>query len=113
MEAGAVSVGGDPPGPGRSPLSRLPARVLRWGLTALAAAILALIAYFFIKLIDESSLAFDRFGVFRFTFTNNWDVSRDFYGALPLVVGTLITSAVALMIGVPVAVATALYLTEL
>src|SRR3954468_18148494 len=113
MEAGAVSVGGDRPVLGRSPLSRLPDRVLRWGLTALAAAILALIAYFFIKLIDESSTAFDRFGVFGFTFTNNWDVSHSVYGALPLLVGTLITSAVALCIGVPVAVATALYVTEL
>ena len=87
--------------------------MLRWGLTALAAAILALIAYFFVKLISEASMAFDRFGVFGFTFTNNWDVSRDAYGALPLLVGTLITSGVALLIGVPVAVATALYLTEL
>src|SRR3954471_23704792 len=113
MEAGAVSVGGGRPVLGRSPLSRLPDRVLRWGLTALAAAILALIAYFFVKLIDESSPAFDPFGVFGFTFTNNWDVSRDLYGALPLLVGTLITSAVALCIGVPIAVATALYLTEL
>src|SRR3954449_3181996 len=113
MEAGAVSVGGGRPVLGRSPLSRLPDSVLRWGLTALAAAILALIAYFFVKLIDESSMAFDRFGVFGFTFTNNWDVSHSLYGALPLLVGTLITSAVALCIGVPIAVATALYLTEL
>src|SRR3954452_6946652 len=87
--------------------------MLRWGLTALAAVILALIAYFFIKLISESSMAFDRFGVFGFTFTNDWDVSRNVYGALPLLTGTLITSAVALLIGVPVAVATALYVTEL
>jgi phosphate ABC transporter permease protein PstC len=87
--------------------------VLRWGLTGLAAAILALIAYFFVKLISESSTAFDQFGVFGYTFTNNWDVSHNVYGALPLLVGTLITSAVALLIGVPVAVATALYVTEL
>jgi phosphate ABC transporter permease protein PstC len=91
----------------------LPDRVLRWGLTGLAAAILALIAYFFVKLISESSTAFDQFGVFGYTFTNNWDVSHNVYGALPLLVGTLITSAVALLIGVPVAVATALYVTEL
>jgi phosphate ABC transporter permease protein PstC len=113
VEAGSLSVGGDRPVLGRSPLARLPDRVLRWGLTGLAAAILALIAYFFIKLIDEASGAFDQFGVFGFTFTNNWDVSHNLYGALPLLVGTLITSAVALLIGVPIAVATALYLTEL
>jgi phosphate ABC transporter permease protein PstC len=113
VEAGSVSVGGGRPVLGRSPLSRLPDRALRWGLTGLAAAILALIAYFFIKLIDEASGAFDQFGVFGFTFTNNWDVSHNLYGALPLLVGTLITSTVALCIGVPIAVATALYLTEL
>jgi phosphate ABC transporter permease protein PstC len=113
VEAGSVSVGGGRPALGRSPLSRLPDQALRWGLTGLAAAILALIAYFFIKLTSESSMAFGRFGIFGFTFTNDWDVSRDIYGALPLLVGTLITSAVALLIGVPVAVATALYITEL
>jgi phosphate ABC transporter permease protein PstC len=52
-------------------------------------------------------------GVFGFVFHNNWDVSKEIFGALPLVVGTLISSAIALVLGVPVAVATALYLTEL
>jgi phosphate ABC transporter permease protein PstC len=40
-------------------------------------------------------------------------VSGENFGALPLVLGTLITSALALLIGVPVAVATALYANEL
>jgi len=113
VEAGAVSVGGDRPVLGRSPLSRLPDIGLRLGLKWLSRAILVLIGFFFAKLIAESTTAFDHFGVFGFTFTNNWDVSHSVYGALPLLVGTLITSAVALLIGVPIAVATALYLTEL
>jgi phosphate ABC transporter permease protein PstC len=103
---------------GRSPLerplrARVPDRALRWVLTGLAAGILVLIAFFFLRLIVEARPALSRFGVFGFAFDNNWDVSRDTFGALPLVVGTLITSAIALLIGVPVAVATALYLTEL
>jgi len=93
--------------------ARLPDRALRWVLTALAAGILVLIGYFFVRLIVEAEPALSKFGVLGFTFDNNWDVSRSIYGALPLVVGTLITSAIALVIGVPVAVATALYLTEL
>jgi phosphate ABC transporter permease protein PstC len=113
LEAGSVSVGDGRPSLGRPSLSRFPDRLLRWGLTGLAALVLVVIGYFFVKLIDESSLAFSKFGVFGFTFTNNWDVSREMFGALPLLVGTLITSAVALLIGVPVAVATALYVTEL
>jgi phosphate ABC transporter permease protein PstC len=93
--------------------ARLPDRLLKWVLTALAAGILILIAFFFVRLIAEARPALDKFGVFGFTFDNNWDVSRSIYGALPLVVGTLITSAIALVIGVPIAVAAALFLTEL
>ncbi|MCW2966969.1 MAG: pstC, partial [Solirubrobacteraceae bacterium] len=88
-------------------------RALRWVLTGLAAGILILIGFFFVRLIVEAQPAFSKFGVFGFTFSNDWDVSRNIYGALPLVVGTLITSGIALIIGVPVAVATALFLTEL
>ncbi|MFL5850494.1 MAG: phosphate ABC transporter permease subunit PstC [Solirubrobacterales bacterium] len=97
----------------RSPVARLPDRLLRWGLTGLAAGILALIAFFFIRLYVEAKPAFDRFGVIGFVFDNNWDVSANQYGAWALVVGTLITSAIALLIGVPIAVAAALYIAEL
>jgi phosphate ABC transporter permease protein PstC len=93
--------------------ARLPDQALRRILTALGVGILLLIGFFFVRLIVEAEPALSKFGVFGFTFDNNWDVSRSIYGALPLLVGTLITSAIALLIGVPVAVATALYLTEL
>jgi phosphate ABC transporter permease protein PstC len=109
MEAGTLPQ----PVLGRSPLAGVPDRVLRWGLTTLAALILLLIAFFFVRLSIEASPAFAKTGVFGFVFDNDWDVSNDVYGALPLIVGTLITSAVALLIGVPVAVAAALYVTEL
>src|SRR5919204_4464602 len=114
MEASSASVAsGSRPNIGRLPRVRVQDQVLRWGLTALAALILALIAFFFIRLYVEAKPAFDKFGVFGFTFDNNWDVSRSIFGALPLVVGTLVTSAVALLIGVPVAIAAALFVTEL
>src|SRR5437016_1014634 len=114
MEASSVTAPrGSRPSIGRLPLVRFQDRLLRWGLTGLAALILALLAYFFIRLYVEAQPAFSRFGFFGFTFTNDWDVSRSFYGALPLLVGTLITSTIALCIGVPVAVATALFVTEL
>ncbi len=98
---------------GRSPLARRPDRALKYGLTALAALILALIAYFFIRLFGEARPAFAKEGVLGFVFGNDWIVSAEHFGALPLLVGTLITSALALLIGVPVAVATAVYATEL
>ena len=42
--------------------ARLPDVILQWGVTLLSVAILLLIAYFFLKLIDESTTVFDRFG---------------------------------------------------
>src|SRR5690242_224979 len=112
MEASATTVTGGRSALERSSASRLPDQALKWGLTGLAVLILALIAYFFIRLIGESGNTFSRFGA-NFIFGNDWDVSRGIFHGAPLVVGTLITSAIALLIGVPVAVATALYLTEL
>ena len=115
MEAGAATApsGDRRPVLQRSPLAGLPDRTLRWGLTGLAAAILALIAFFFIRLYAEANPAFSKFGFFGFVFSNDWDVAGEHFGAAPLVVGTLITSGTALVIGVPVAVATALFVTEL
>src|SRR6478609_1037108 len=104
---------GDPSILERSPLARLPDRALKYGLTALAGLILALIAYFFVRLVGEAKPAFAHNGVLGFTFDNDWDVNGENFGALPLVLGTLITSALALLIGVPVAVATAIYANEL
>jgi phosphate ABC transporter permease protein PstC len=112
LEAASVP-SGERPILGRSPLARLPDRALKYSLTVLAGLILALIVYFFIRLVGEAHPALAKFGVFGFTFDNNWNVSAERFGALPLVVGTLITSGLALLIGVPVAVAAALYVTEL
>src|SRR3954469_305460 len=93
--------------------SRMADPILRWFLTGLAGLILFLIAFFFIRLFIEAKPAFDKFGYVGFVFDNSWVPSQSLYGALPLVVGTLITSAIALILGVPVAIATALYITEL
>ena len=97
----------------RSRAARAPDSALKWGLTILSGLILLLILFFFISLYRQARPAFAQFGVFGFTFDNNWNVSHNEFGALALLVGTLITSGVALIIGVPIAVATAIYITEL
>ena len=113
MEAGSFRAEGGRSVIERSSRGRSLDPLLKWVLTGLAALILILIAFFFIRLFIEAKPAFDKFGYFGFVFDNNWDVSKATYGAWPLLVGTLITSAIALIIGVPVAIATALYITEL
>ena len=112
MEASPTTVSGGRSLIERSPLSRLPDQVLQWTLTALAAAILILIAYFFIRLIGQSSTAISHFG-WGFVFGNDWNPSHLIFRGLPLLVGTVVTSAIALLIGVPVAIGTALFLIEI
>src|SRR5256885_5466396 len=113
MEAGTLTSPGGRSFDERSSGARLADPVSRWGLRALAALILALIVFFFLFLIRKAPPALSQFGVFGFTFGSPWDVSRAHFGAWPLLAGTLITSAIALVIGVPVAVASAIFVTEL
>jgi len=87
--------------------------LLQGVLATIAAGVLVLIGFFFVKLILESQPAFAHTGVLDFVLSNDWVPSRGLYGALPLVVGTLLISFIALLIGVPVAVASALYISEL
>ncbi|MDX6729233.1 MAG: phosphate transport system permease protein, partial [Baekduia sp.] len=97
----------------RSPSARRADPLFRGILMGLAALILAIIAFFFVFLINKAEPAFAHQGVFSFLFTNDWNPSKEIFGAWPLVAGTLITAAIALVIGVPIAVASALYVTEL
>src|SRR3546814_12975775 len=48
-----------------------------------------------------------------FLWTNNWDPVQNIYGAMVPIVGTLLTSAIALLIAVPVSFGIAMFLTEL
>jgi phosphate ABC transporter permease protein PstC len=112
VEASATTAGGGRSVLERSPFSRLPDQLTQWGLSALAVLILLLIAYFFVRLIGKSETAFSHFGI-SFILGNDWDPAHEIYKGLPLLVGTLVTSTIALIIGVPIAVATALFITEL
>jgi phosphate ABC transporter permease protein PstC len=116
MEAGAARVKSTPPPRSiieRGGAARRADPLFKALLTVLAALVLVLIAFFLIFLFTKARIAFAHQGFFSFIFTNDWNPSKEIYGAWPLVVGTLVTSAVALVIGVPIAVATALFITEL
>lgn len=56
--------------------------------------------------------AFEAFGL-RFFTTATWDPVRDIYGAAGAVTGTLVTSAIALLIALPLALGIAIFLVEL
>ena len=64
------------------------------------------------SLIYGSLPAIQKFG-FGFLFSSEWNPVTEQFGALVPIVGTLVTSAIALLIGVPVSFGIALFLTEL
>ena len=74
-------------------------------------AILAIVALISVELVQRSQLTIHQFGLHFFA-TSNWDpVSGDF-GALAFIYGTLVSSAVALVIAVPLGIGVALFLTD-
>ncbi len=77
-----------------------------------AATILAITALLVIELWDKSALARHKFG-FGFLFGRIWDPVAGEFGALPFIYGTLITSALSLVMAVPLGVGAAIFLAEL
>jgi len=64
------------------------------------------------ELWTNSALARAKFGL-HFLVTQVWDPVIDQYGALPFMYGTLVTSALALLIAVPLGIGAAIFLAEL
>jgi phosphate transport system permease protein len=77
-----------------------------------ALLVLALLAGILISLGISSAPALEKFGI-GFFFTNVWDPVKLNFGGLAPIYGTLVTSAIALVIGVPVSFGIALFLTEM
>jgi phosphate transport system permease protein len=77
-----------------------------------AFGVLALLAAIIFSLVVGSMPAIHAFG-FGFLTTSDWDPVNDKFGALIPIVGTLITSSIALLIAIPVSFGIAIFLTEL
>ena len=92
--------------------SRATDTAFKWLALGAALVIGLLIVLVGWELYRGSRLAFQQFG-FGFLSSSKWDPVNDVYGALPFIFGTLVSSIIALVIAVPLGVATALFLTEL
>lgn len=77
-----------------------------------AFAVFCLLAAILVSLAYNSQASMREFGL-GFLFNAEWDPVNDEYGALIPIYGTLVTSAIALIIAVPVSYGIALFLTEL
>ncbi len=82
-------------------------------ITFVAAASILLIATLLVIILwDNSALPRAKFGLSFFT-GRDWDPVNEIFGAAPFVYGTLVTSALSLVIGVPLGLGAAIFLAEL
>ena len=86
-------------------------RVFRGLLTLGALSIPILLGFLVYELWTGSRLAIGKFGL-DFVTSSTWDPVAEEFGAFPLIFGTLVSSAVALAIAVPLSLGVAIYLSE-
>src|ERR1700690_829693 len=87
-------------------------RAFKWLTLLMALSVFALIVLIGFELATGSKLALQKFG-WHFLISSDWDPVNEQFGALPFIFGTIVSSAIALLIAVPISIATAVYLTEL
>jgi phosphate transport system permease protein len=75
--------------------------------------VLVLLGAIILSLLIGGMFAFRTFGVLGFLISDDWDPVKQQFGALVPVVGTIVTSVLALVLAVPLAFGVAFYLTEL
>jgi phosphate transport system permease protein len=76
-------------------------------------AILLLAGLILVMLARTSAPVWSKIGFYRFLTGTDWNPVNDAFGALPFIYGTLVTSAVAIVLAVPVALGLALFATQL
>jgi len=92
--------------------SRFGDKAFEWLTFVMALSVVVLVVLTGWQLWHGSAIAIKKFG-FHFLTTSTWDPVADEFGALPFIYGTLVSSLIALLIAVPLSIATAAYLTEL
>lgn len=83
-------------------------------ITAIASfsVILFIIGILYV-LISESSLAIGKFGVIKFFTSTDWNPVKESFGALTNIYGTVVTTFLALVLAIPVAIGIAIFVTEI
>jgi len=77
-----------------------------------ALLIVAILVGFIVVLNIDAMPAIRKFGA-AFIISSSWDPVKDSFGALPAIYGTLLSSAIGLLIAVPISLGSAIFLTEM
>jgi len=86
-------------------------RAFRAVLTVAALAVPILLGFLVYELWAGARMAIGKFGL-GFLTSSEWDPVEGLFGALPLIFGTVVSSALALLIAVPLSLGVAIFLTE-
>jgi len=113
VEQAKVTAVPAPPAPLlRTSSGEIPDRVFKSAMTACGLAVLAVLGLIIYELVQRSGLSWHAFG-FKFFAASEWDPVNEHFGALPFIFGTLVSSLLALLIAVPLAVGVAVFTTEM
>ncbi|NNM74677.1 phosphate ABC transporter permease subunit PstC [Enterovirga aerilata] len=88
-------------------------RIFRAAAFGCAALVLLVLAGILAAMLYGGWPAFREFGFFGFVTGSVWNVGADQYGAWPAIAGTLSSAFIALVIGVPISLGIAVFLTQL
>ena len=86
--------------------------MFRYTVLVFGLSVIVLAGAMFVELARNSHLAWKEFG-WKFLVTSTWDPVQEVYGALPFIFGTLVSSALALLMAIPLGVGSAIFLAEL
>ena len=87
-------------------------KLFEYGTAGAAWLVLALLAGVAVSMVWGGRLAFKTFGL-HFLTSSDWDAVAGRFGALVPIYGTIMSSAIALVIAVPVSIGIALFLTDI
>jgi phosphate transport system permease protein len=85
--------------------------VLKIALAAAALFIIGLLVGLAVELYLGSTATINQFGL-AFLVGTKWNSNKDLFGAFPFIYGTLLTSAIAIIIGLPISIGVAIFISE-
>jgi len=87
-------------------------KAFEWLTRVFAFVVFSILAAILVSLVIGSQMTLEKYG-FSFIWSSDWDPVQERFGALVPIYGTLVTSLIAMLIGVPVSFGIAIFLTEL